>query len=244
MAKLKITTKFGVIPNSILNDKTLSAKAKGLWVYLQSKPNGWDFSTERIANDFSDGITSIRSGLQELEEKGFLLRKPERNNGKYNGYTYTLLDIPMQEEPSSENLRMENSMMENLYDYSNTDYSKKELSKKNKDKVYSTEVHDTYDFCVQLFDEELKPQDSKTENKWLDEIDKLNRIDKVDFEIIKSVVQKTRADSFWSKNFQSLLKLRKNDKDGIKYFTRFYNTFKPTIPQYDTMRLRELYPDA
>jgi hypothetical protein len=66
---------FTQVANGVLTDKRLSAKAKGLYAYLYSKPDGWDFSVERMCLEMSDGIESINTGLQELEKCGFLTRK-------------------------------------------------------------------------------------------------------------------------------------------------------------------------
>lgn len=65
---------FTQVANTVLNDSELSAKAKGLYSYLYSKPDNWAFSSVRIASDFKDGLDSIQSGLRELEEIGYLTR--------------------------------------------------------------------------------------------------------------------------------------------------------------------------
>lgn len=66
---------FTQVANEVLNDPNLSAKAKGLYAYLYSKPSGWDFAIDRIAREFTDGRRSINHGLQELEQNGYLLRE-------------------------------------------------------------------------------------------------------------------------------------------------------------------------
>ena len=45
---------FTLVSNTVLLDEKLSAKAKGIYCYLYSKPDDWDFSADRIKNDFSD----------------------------------------------------------------------------------------------------------------------------------------------------------------------------------------------
>lgn len=66
---------FTQVANEVLNDKKLSLKAKGLYAYLFSKPDGWDFSSIRIKEDHIDGRKSVLSGLKELEKFGVLDRK-------------------------------------------------------------------------------------------------------------------------------------------------------------------------
>lgn len=72
--KVRIINRFGVIPNELLNDKNISFKAKGLYGYMQSKPDGWEFSAKKISSQTTDGVDGINSGLQELEKAGWLER--------------------------------------------------------------------------------------------------------------------------------------------------------------------------
>ena len=66
---------FTQIKNEILANKKLSWKAKGLFSYLYSKPNNWNFSAERIAQESPEGNHVVRTGLKELEKYGYLKRK-------------------------------------------------------------------------------------------------------------------------------------------------------------------------
>jgi len=66
---------FTQVANGVLCDAELSFRAKGLYAYLYSKPEGWDFASTRIAKEATDGRDSIRSALKELEDAGYLLRK-------------------------------------------------------------------------------------------------------------------------------------------------------------------------
>ena len=80
----KLTKKeagFAQVKNEVLNDPRISWKAKGLFAYLYSKPDNWDFSGDRITLNASDGRKSTYSGLKELEEFGYLTRS-KRPNGQ------------------------------------------------------------------------------------------------------------------------------------------------------------------
>ncbi len=63
-----------MLESPIWRDSRLSAKSKGIWAYMKSKPFGWDFSAERMANEFTDGRRAMQNGLQELEHGGYLAR--------------------------------------------------------------------------------------------------------------------------------------------------------------------------
>lgn len=84
--------------------------------------------------------------------------------------------------------------------------------------IYDRSIHDCYSACLKHFPEHLHP---KNPNTWLDAIEKLHRIDGLEFDMIESIVEKTRADDFWAKNFLSLPKLRTKNKDGIMYVVVF-----------------------
>lgn len=72
---------FTQVANIVLNDKNLSLKAKGLYSYIYSKPDGWDFAYRRIANDQKDGKASVLTALQELENAGYI-RRQKQNSGR------------------------------------------------------------------------------------------------------------------------------------------------------------------
>lgn len=70
----KVTANFTIVSNNIINDKRLSWKAKGVFSYLYSKPDDWDFSSARMKEDSSDGRDLLLSALKELETAGYLKR--------------------------------------------------------------------------------------------------------------------------------------------------------------------------
>lgn len=130
MNKLKIKDRYGVTPNDVLNNTKLTFKAKGLFGFIQSKPDGWDFSVERICLQTKDGRDSVIAGLKELEDAGYLKRtryQDERGNWYCE---YLLTEIPFTGFPEKENPHEENPPEENPEIYSNKDYSKKDISKK------------------------------------------------------------------------------------------------------------------
>ena len=93
MAKItKFKSSFAQVPNALLQDGKLSFKARGLWAYMQSLPDDWDFSIERIAEGGQDGETSVRSGIKELEASGYLARTqtPLSSGGTVTEYQLTV----------------------------------------------------------------------------------------------------------------------------------------------------------
>lgn len=81
-----------------VEDTRLSFKAKGIMSYLLSKPDDWTIYQAEVAKASKDGKASVRSAFNELLELGYLTREVARKeNGDFNGYTYTLYEIPVNE---------------------------------------------------------------------------------------------------------------------------------------------------
>lgn len=79
---------FTMLANSVAQDKTLSLKAKGLYYYLYSKPEDWQFSAYRIAKDLGCSEKTTRNLLKELEEHLLLSRQKQPNGRTIYHITY------------------------------------------------------------------------------------------------------------------------------------------------------------
>lgn len=77
----KMGVPFTQVANSVLIDKTLSLRAKGLFAYIYSKPYGWEFSSHRMAKESVEGRDAIRTATKELLTAGYLSKK-KLNTGK------------------------------------------------------------------------------------------------------------------------------------------------------------------
>ena len=64
-----------MINKALLKDEGLSWKAKGILSYLLSLPDDWQIYESELQNHASDGIDSLRSGIQELIQHGYIHRK-------------------------------------------------------------------------------------------------------------------------------------------------------------------------
>lgn len=128
MALRKFTNKFTQTPNEILNLPGLSLKEKGLWTFINSKPDGWDFSIKGIASQNKDGRDSVSSGIQILEEQRYLKRVPRKDsNGHWDGVDYHLYLEPYSDNETSKDGK---SVDGERGDHSNKDIRKKEEEKK------------------------------------------------------------------------------------------------------------------
>lgn len=100
---------------------------------MLSLPDNWDFKENSIKALATDGISSVRSGLKELMNKGYLIREPIREGNLIVDWQYTLIDSPRNlENLKIENLKLENLKLENLNPIKlNNNSTKNELNKNN-----------------------------------------------------------------------------------------------------------------
>lgn len=86
---------FTITNNQLIRDDRLSWKARGIFTYLWSMSDGWDFRVNEVSRHAKDGRDSLRAGLKELEEYGYLKRHYKQSNGgKLDGYEWILNDTP------------------------------------------------------------------------------------------------------------------------------------------------------
>lgn len=119
--------RFTTLSNTVIEDERLSWKARGIFQYLYSKSNDWQFyETEVAKHSEKDGRDSLRSGIEELESYGYLKRKRVRNSqGQVTTSDWVIadepmLDFPTQAEPTQEKPTQDNPTLPNT-DLPNTD---------------------------------------------------------------------------------------------------------------------------
>jgi hypothetical protein len=137
MGKLIIKNRYGTIPNDLLNSIHISFKAKGMYAYIQSKPDNWEFSAERISKQVKEGLPSVISALKELENFGYLARNRYQNNKGFWVVDYLLYEIPIEENLITGKPNKENPNIGKQSNISNNDYSKQEdnIYTNNKERV-------------------------------------------------------------------------------------------------------------
>lgn len=83
-------TNYSVIDNAPINDKSLSWGAKGILVYLLSKPDDWQIYAIDLVKHSTDGKSAVYARLKELENKGYLHREKQRDS---KGHLYWVSHI-------------------------------------------------------------------------------------------------------------------------------------------------------
>lgn len=82
-----------VVDKQFVNDINLSFKAKGILLYMLSKPNGWNFYETEIAENSIDGVKRVKTGISELIKQKYIERRQLRVDNKFAGYEYVVHEI-------------------------------------------------------------------------------------------------------------------------------------------------------
>ena len=132
MATIKRKGNFTTVTNKFIRNTEISFKAKGIFAYMASFSDEWNFTIKSMATQSKDGYDSIKTAIQELKDLGYI----EYEKFSDGTGTYTLYD-----EPKTENPKMDNPIKGK-----STPIKKKQLTKNNNTKKESEYV----DFLNQL----------------------------------------------------------------------------------------------
>ncbi|WP_031487315.1 hypothetical protein [Streptomyces bicolor] len=86
---------FTQIANGLFRDNRLSYRAKGIFGYISTHQDGWQVTVAGLVRSGPDGRDAVRTGLQELETHGYLIRERlRRTKGTLGEIVYSITDHP------------------------------------------------------------------------------------------------------------------------------------------------------
>mgnify|MGYP001109676387 CR=1 FL=1 len=219
---------YAIIPAPVRYCKDLKANEKLMYGELTALSNDKGFcfaSNEYFSNLYDVSKTSISKWISNLEKNGFIkikmIYEPGTKQIKQRRiYIAPLLkktSIPIEEKlntPIEEKLK-------DIYILTNNNNINNNNSTKSKKRQYSEKTTKAFSHFAELFPLKYRPKTDAQKNKWLDCLDKIERLDGYNLRDVYNVSKELRNDEFWQNNFLSILKLRNTDKNGIKYIDRF-----------------------
>lgn len=100
----KYKVNYSQITNDLLNDKNLSLKAKGLYSFMYSKPDDFNFTIRSLSKLLLEGQRAIMATLQELKDNGWITySKHADGSGIYS----------LNENPNLQNSNLDNPNLQN-----------------------------------------------------------------------------------------------------------------------------------
>tara|TARA_R100001480_G_scaffold89833_6_gene96626 strand:- start:947 stop:1849 length:903 start_codon:yes stop_codon:yes gene_type:complete len=224
---------YAVIPAPVRYSKKLKANEKLMYGEITALTNDKGFcfaSNEYFAMLYGVSKTSVSKWISNLENNKFIRIKMIYLQGtkqikERRIYINPLLkksSIPIEEKlntPIEEKLK-DNILtnINNIYtNYTNNNNN----TTKSKKRQYSEKTTKAFLYFAELFPLKYRPKSEIQKNKWLDCLDKIQRLDGYDLREVYNIAKQLRNDEFWQNNFLTILKFRNTDKNGIKYIDRF-----------------------
>ncbi len=199
----KLDSGFFIGNNEIAQYDGLSLEARGLYFYMQSLPNDWHFSFERLAKCTKTGIRIIRRCIRELEHNGLLKREVLKSQNGTNT-TYTLFNTL--HSATCHSATLQSATLQN-----DTPYKESNITKKEKEK----EINSIYSEPPILKANNTKPQEKKP---------KVSLIDKAT-EYYQSRASETNESNFSLEKWLEWIAYKKADNKnfGEKQFRYQFN---------------------
>lgn len=73
----KETGNFVTVHKNFIHDDNLSWKAKGILLYLLSRPDDWQIYESELVRHSTDGLSGLKTGIKELEKVGVIFNELE-----------------------------------------------------------------------------------------------------------------------------------------------------------------------
>jgi hypothetical protein len=145
----KIKGDFTTIRNEVLNRTDMSLKAKGLYCFLMSKPDGWEISIRGLAVQLMEGRDAVSAALHELEKLGFYQEIKTRKADGTIKFENVLADLPCTENPCTDYPVTENPPQVNTNKV-NTDLVKteKETTDVVRPKPGNADINEIFDYWL------------------------------------------------------------------------------------------------
>lgn len=156
---------FVTVHKDFIHDNTISWKAKGILLYLLSRPDDWQIYETELVKHTRDGLSSLKSGIKELEEVGYIKRTRKRDDkGRLKEYEYAVFEHPNQ---------MRNSNVGKTYvgksNTTNNNNTNNDLTNNNSTNNDSSKQQSPFDFYQANGFGILKPYISEQISAWIDD---------------------------------------------------------------------------
>lgn len=102
-----LESNFTIVPNQAINDK-LSWAARGMLLYLCSKPDDWEVNITDLVEQTTgsakrSGRDAVRKIMNELIECGYMRKTQNRISGKFDNVDHEVSFMPFTENPYTVN---------------------------------------------------------------------------------------------------------------------------------------------
>lgn len=151
------TNGFTIVANDIFKRDDVSARAKGVYIYILTLPDDWQIYKSELYTHFSEGRGAIDTAFKELERLGYIEKQRAKDeNGKFKGWNYIVYESPTNRKPDSREIRNREIRQSENQQLLSTD-------KQSTDKKQKTD--NIYEYGVQMYDKSTPELEKELELK-------------------------------------------------------------------------------
>ena len=242
-----------IVDQKFARDERLHWKSRGVFLYLWSQADNWDFNMNEVARHAPDGLAALKTALDELEKYGYLKRERIRDDlGHLKNAEWKLSDSPIFDFPILDKPILDFPILGNCTQSKHQVEVTSNVSK-HQEEVYSSAPEvggtndssgkskrvdkpedDEYVLAKSLWDTMLTngttPGKKKEPNyqKWSDQFRLMMERDGYDKKEIAEVINWCQSDSFWYANILSPVKLRKQYQTLLAQMRRKQGKLPPS----------------
>jgi hypothetical protein len=219
---------YAIIPAFVRYDQNLTANAKLLYGEITALCNDKGFCFARnkyFADLYGVSNVSISKWINQLKDYGYIKIKMIYKQDSKEIESREMYITNFNEVLKKSSGGIKEKLKDNIYNNINNNTLEYKKGK------HSDMVLKSFKPICDLFPIQTQPKTQADKSAWLDCIDKLERLDGYSPRKVYYIVQKVRSDDFWKNNFLTILKLRKKNKDGLKYINLFEAKFGKNLKQ-------------
>ena len=224
---------YAVIPAEVRYNEKLTANSKLLYGELTALSNktGYSWAQNKYFGElYSVDTKTVSRWIKQLQDEGFIKIKMEYDK-QTKQVTKRLIKITTlgggdknvqggQKDPQGG----DKNVQDNIYIHNSNNNTSINTNTFKKVSDFNENYLLAYDHIVKLFHERNTPKTTRQKVEWLNVIRLCEEKDKIKPQQLWWLCNEVRKDSFWAKNFLTLLKLRKS-KDGVMYLNRYIGIF-------------------
>ena len=215
-----------LLPNDVRYSDSISSTAKIFYyeILIQIKKNGsCEFDNNYFADRFKVSKQSASRVINQLKKNNFIETKiiVDKQTKQVKKRIIKIKDTIHKNDDRGIYKNDKVYIYNNNNNINNNKYEKIKINFKD----YPKEVQGLFLSLEKIFQSKFLPKTKKQKKEWVKAIDDLWRLDDYHPRKVYIILDKVSKDDFWNKNCNTFLKLRRTNKDKIKYIDYFDSIF-------------------
>ena len=215
-----------LLPNDVRYSDSISSTAKIFYyeILIQIKKNGsCEFDNNYFADRFKVSKQSASRVINQLKKNNFIETKiiVDKQTKQVKKRIIKIKDTIHKNDDRGIYKNDKVYIYNNNNNINNNKYEKIKINFKD----YPKEVQGLFLSLEKIFQSKFLPKTKKQKKEWVKAIDDLWRLDDYHPRKVYIILDKVSKDDFWNKNCITILKLRRTNKDKIKYIDYFDSIF-------------------